>query len=269
MTYESPPRLKHGDEFGPLLDAADIDTVTADRLASNAAGYKALIATGATTALWKLLVPFVLLALLAPLLYIVTRETVVPSAIPIGSSQAHDTEDVAMRSAAVEREPAVAGEDPPPSVVHVTPRPAPPLSVQLAAPPAVPAPSDLPEQIRIYELARDAARRGDHTEAIVRIDELLQRFPSTQLRAEAQLTRTESLARANRFDEAVAALEALIRDDAHRGRRGELLRTLGDLHRRHGDCAHALDAYTRALAGTLTDRSRSEIIRARDLCKSR
>ena len=47
MTYESPPRLKQGDEFGELLRAGDVVDVSADRLASNAAGYKTLIAAGA------------------------------------------------------------------------------------------------------------------------------------------------------------------------------------------------------------------------------
>jgi tetratricopeptide (TPR) repeat protein len=270
MTYEQPPRLKYGDEFGSLLRAADVDTVTAERLASNAAGYKTLIATGATTALWKLIVPLVLLsALLVPIIYNVTRE---PDAIPaITTSPEHVdyVEHVDIRSAASEHEPAVALGEPPPPALRVAPRVVAPLIVQVAAPSAVPAPSELPEQIRLYELARDAARSGDHAQAITRIDELLQRFPSTQLRAEAQLTRTESLARANRFDEAIAALEQLIGDDAHRGRRAELLRTLGDLHRRRGDCGHAVDAYTRALALRLDDRKRAEITRARDLCNAR
>jgi tetratricopeptide (TPR) repeat protein len=271
MTFEQPPRLKYGDEFGQLLRSADVD-VSADRLAHNAAGYKTLIAAGATTALWKLIVPLLLLsAVLVPIIYIVTREPDATATIAtVSPEQSVNAEHVDMRSAVTERETviAVADEAPPPPK-QIAPRPSAPLTVQLTAPPAVPAPSELPEQIRLYELARDAARRGDHAEAITRIDELLQRFPTTQLRAEAQLTRTESLARANRFDEAVAALEQLIGDDAHRGRRGELLRTLGDLHRRRGDCTHAIDAYTRALASKLDDRRRSEISRARDLCTKR
>jgi tetratricopeptide (TPR) repeat protein len=274
MTYEQPPRLKYGDEFGALLKAADVDTVTADRLATNAAGYKALIATGATTALWKLIVPLVLLAILIiPVGYKLTREPTREAPVTsVSPEHAAHVEDVDIRTAGTEHEPAVTGGDPSPEPARVARRPAAPsapsasLIAQITEPPAVPAPSELPEQIRLYELARDAARRGDHREAVARIDELLQRFPTTQLRAEAQLTRTESLARGNRFDEAVKALEQLIADDTHRGRRGELLRTLGDLHRRRGDCTHAVDAYTRALAQRLTELNRSEITRARDLC---
>ena len=83
-----------------------------------------------------------------------------------------------------------------------------PVVAELAQPPAVPSPSELPEQIRIYEEARDAGRRGEFSTAIASIDDLLRRFPSTPLRAEAELTRAELFARADRLDEAVRAVDA-------------------------------------------------------------
>ena len=267
MTYEAPPRLKHGDEFGPLLQAADV-TVSPERIATNAAGYKALIAAGATTALWKLIVPFVLLAALIVPVVLLTRDE--PTASPITSASpehaAISDEHAAMHATSTvpETAPALPIEEPKP-IVKSVPAPAPTI-VEAPPPPAVPAPSELPEQIRLYEEARDAVRRGEYGVAVARVDDLLLRFPSTPLKAEAQLTRAESLARANRVADASKALEALIADDAHRGRRGELLRTLADLYRRNNDCARAVDAYNRALAQRLSDRDRKEVIRGRDHC---
>src|SRR5439155_18451401 len=94
--------------------------------------------------------------------------------------------------------------------------------------------------------------------ALSRLDELLRRFPATPLRADAELTRADVLARAGRLAEAAQAFDALARDDAHRGRRGELLRTLGDLYRQLHDCKLANDAYTRALAEKLSEKDRAD-----------
>src|SRR5687767_11926731 len=236
MTYEAPPRLKHGDEFGPLLEAADI-SVSPERIATNAAGYKALIAAGATTALWKLIVPFVLLAALIVPVVLLTRDEpstpLITSASPEHASISDEHAAMHATLTAPETAPALPIEERKP-VVKATPIA--PAVVEAPPPPAVPAPSELPEQIRLYEEARDAVRRGEYGVAVARVDDLLLRFPSTPLKAEAQLTRAESLARANRVAEASKALEVLIADDAHRGRRGELLRTLGDLYRRNNDC---------------------------------
>ena len=271
MTFEPPPRLKYGDEFGPLLRAGDVADVSAERLASNAAGYKALIAAGATTALWKLIVPLVvLLAIGIPAIVYLTRD---PATAPVASSEpveAASLETAETRATATSNEALAtlppAPIDSPKPVAAVKPAP---LVVEMAAPPAVPPPSELPEQIRLYEDARDAGRRGDYASAIAAIDDLLRRFPATPLSAEAELTRAEYLARANRLDEAVRALDRLVADELHRGRRGELLRMLGDLHRRQGDCARAVDAYTRALGHRLGDRDRSEVIRNRERCTTR
>ena len=267
MTFERPPRLKHGDEFGDLLRAAEDVSVTPERLAENAAGYKALVATGATTALWKLLVPLVLVIAIVPVAYRATRPVAVPSITNASPEHAMTGEAPAMHASVTALEEIVAApaEEPPkprPAVVVKPPAPV----VAMPAPPAVPAPSQLPEQIRIYEEARDAGGRGDFATGVQRIDDLLARFPATPLRAEAELTRAEYLARANRVDEAVRALEALSGNATHKSRHGELLRTLGDLYRRSGDCTRALAAYDRALAMRLRDRDRKEAVAGRARC---
>jgi hypothetical protein len=130
----------------------------------------------------------------------------------------------------------------------------------------VPAPSELPEQIALYEDARAAAGRGELARGIDLLDELLRRFPATQLRAEAELTRAELLTRADRLADAAAALEALAADATHRGRRGELLRALGDVRRKQGDCAAAIDAYTRARAAGVTGAESQKVDRGLERC---
>jgi len=270
MTYESPPRLKHGDEFGQLLRAGDVVDVSADRLASNAAGYKTLIAAGASTALWKLLVPLVLLfAIGVPaILYLTRDEASTPVVSVAPPEQALSGEAAEMHAIATASERIVAApveiEKPIATPVKGTP-----IVAELAQPPAVPPPSELPEQIRIYEEARDAGRRGEFSTATAAIDDLLRRFPATPLRAEAELTRAELFARADRLDEAVLAVDALVADESHRGRRGELLRMLGDLYRRKGDCTRALDAYTRALGQRLSDRDRKEVVNGQKRCSAK
>jgi predicted negative regulator of RcsB-dependent stress response len=141
------------------------------------------------------------------------------------------------------------------------------IDAGVGAPPidAAPEPSQLPAQIALYEAARDAAARNELAHAIDLLDQLLRDYPTTQLRADAELTRAELLARADRGD-AVAALQGLIADPAHAGRAAELLRTLGDLHRRRGDCTHAIDAYTRALAAHPGERDRKAAEAGRDSC---
>jgi TolA-binding protein len=263
---EGPPRLKDGD-LGPILRAADPD-IGAARLADNAASVKALIAAGTTTALWKLLLPLVLLGVIAiPVAYVATRSPA-PHAAQVSIAPPVELAHTVDAQLAFEPEPMPAAVPdpapaPPPHHRAITPPPAAP--VDAAAVPAAPT-SDLPAQIALYESARDAARTNQLDLALSRIEELLQRFPATQLRAEAELTRADVLARAGRTDEAARALEALIADAAHGGRRGELLRTLGDLHRRAGDCTHALDAYQRALAEHLGERDRKDAERGRDRC---
>jgi tetratricopeptide (TPR) repeat protein len=155
-------------------------------------------------------------------------------------------------------------------VMPPVPEPAKPSPVRAVEPPPAPIPppppaSELPEQIRLYEAARAASGRREFTQGLEHIAELLRRFPSTPLRAEAELTRADLLTRADRLDEAVAA-EALAIDNSHRGRRGELLRTIGDLRRKQGDCTRAIDAYARARATTLSATEKARVERGMERC---
>ena len=276
MTTERPPRLKDG-ELGGILRSADAG-MAPERLARNGARIKALIAAGSTFTLWKLLLVLGLLGVLAVPFALHERgdHHAAPPAAPVATRAVTPPPDagvaaIADAAAAVAVAPPDAAPVAPVEPAHRRAHVAAPHDAGVAAaPPDAPAaaPSELPAQIQLYNAARDAATAGDYATAIARIDELFQRFPTTPLRADAELTRAELLARANRLPEAIAAFDALSSDDSHRGRRGELLRTLGDLYRRAGDCPHAIDAYTRALAEPLGERDRVDAERGRDRCTS-
>jgi tetratricopeptide (TPR) repeat protein len=279
MTAERPPRLKESAELGPLLRAADPPVTSPERLAANAAAVQQRIAAGVTTfAVWKLVVVLALvLAALVPLAWWLLHGERAPAAVVTAPRDAAtaiepDAAIATVIDASIEPDAAPISE---PTVVH-PPRGSAMHHAEHVVPDAgTAAPldaesapmSDLPEQIRIYEAARDASRRGDFDGALAQLDELMRRFPQTQLRADAELTRADVLARAGRLAEAAQQLEMLAADPAHRGRRGELLRTLGDLYRRLGDCPHALAAYTRAQAERLSDRDRAAVASGRARCE--
>jgi tetratricopeptide (TPR) repeat protein len=276
MTIERPPRLEHDAELGAIVRAAKDVRVGPERLAANADRIRTSIAAGSSFAAWKLLLSLLLIggAVAVTWSLIGRREELRPApalavaappdagadaAIVIPDAQAPEVDAAAP---AVPAAPGVRR----PRIRRVEPDLVPP---DAGLPDAATATSDLPEQIRLYDEARKAAARGELSPAIDRLDELLRRFPATQLRPDAELTRAELLARANRHDEAVTALEALAGARAHAGRRAELLRTLGDLHRKHGDCTRAIDAYTRALAAHPRERDRRDAESGRDRCTRR
>ena len=256
MSAEPPPRLKDDPALGPVLRAGDPAGLAPDRLAAGGAAVRAAIASGAapaSSAAWKWLVPPLALIGIATAI-VVGRDagdgervvTTAPPPVapaPSPSIEATPDADVITTAAAI-----VAAPVPEPAPAAIEPRPRKPRTEPDPAAAPVPAPpaSDLPEQIRLYEEARAAGARREFTVGLERLAELLQRFPATPLRADAELTRAELLARADRLDEAATALEGLAADPAHAGRRAELLRTLGDVHRQRGDCTSALAAYGRA-----------------------
>jgi tetratricopeptide (TPR) repeat protein len=271
---EAPKRLKHDDELGPLLEAADA-SLARDRLAGVHVRVRERIAQGSRFAAWKLVLAIALLAGGAAIAWQLLRTEATAVAVP-GDAMAADAPPIdaaidaaidAQLDAPVDAAEIVAAIDARPAV---TARPQPADAGIPDAPPADAAvASDLPEQIRIYEQARDASRRGQFAVALARLDELVARFPATPLAADAALTRADVLARAGKLAEAAAALEALVADPVHRHRRGELLRTLGDVERRRGDCARARDAYKRASAEKLTPAQSRDVAHGLERCAGR
>jgi tetratricopeptide (TPR) repeat protein len=267
MSFEAPPRLKHDAELGPILRAADTP-VAGERIAANGEAVKAAIAAGlarASLPLWKLVLPFVL-ALVAGGIAVQrtrTRDVAAPVGRDVIARDPQPAIAIAERDVVYEPPPPAEGSAPPPPAVVVRPHA---VATSVEPPADVPAPSVLPEQIALYEDARAAAGRGDLARGIDLLDELLRRFPGTPLRAEAELTRAELLTRADRLADAAAALEALATDATHRGRRGELLRALGDVRRKQGDCAAAVDAYTRARTAGVTGAESQKVDRGLERC---
>ena len=252
MSIESPPRLSQDAELGPILKASDAPP-SPDRLASNHAKIKAAIAAGVAKSLplWlKITLPLILLAGSYALYRGLTRETA-PLAAPIVATPVIAV-DAAAPVLAIDASEPVIEIDAAPVVVE------PPLDT--------PPPSDLPAQIALYEQARAAAAAGDIARGIALLDELFAKYPATQLRAEAELTRAEYLTRANRLDDAASALDALIASPSHRGRRGELWRALGDLRRKQGDCRRAIDAYTHAREHALSVAENAKVDRGLESC---
>jgi TolA-binding protein len=154
----------------------------------------------------------------------------------------------------------------PPASATPEPPPAPTVSPAPTAPPA--APSRLPDQIRLFEAAKRAGRARRYKKALGLIEELLRRFPTTPLAAEARLSQAELLMRAGRLRDATIAVRGLLTDPRHAGRRGELLRVLGELLRRQGDCRGAVVAYRQALAAPLSKRDARAARRGLAACKA-
>jgi tetratricopeptide (TPR) repeat protein len=293
MKFHGPDRLKQSQEFGELLRTADPVNVSAERLAKSAEAVRQMVAGNApavTVPWWKIGLPLLVLVGIVGYRLIgggddaprttkpqTERATLaVSTTLDAGAVEPADAAEpvVAVDAARVE-EPV----DAPPRVLREPPRrrPEPPAlaAEESPAPASVPvdagseaATSDLPEQIRLYEEARAAEERREYARGIRLLDELLLRFPRSPIRADAELTRAELLTHVDRPSEAVRALEKLAADASHRGRRGELLRALGDLHRQQGNCARALEAYTGALAEKLSQRERRKVDHGVERCRA-
>jgi tetratricopeptide (TPR) repeat protein len=263
MSLEWPKRLDQDPELGRVIRAADA-SITPERVASNGAAIKAAIAAGVanTWPLWlKLGLPLLLLVggyvlyrglerapLTTPIVMVEKSidAGVIEDAIEVDAIEV----DALVVDAAIVKKPK------PRVVVEETPVPA-----DAAAPV-----SDLPAQIALYEQARAAAAKGQVARGIELLDELFAKFPSTQLRAEAELTRAELLTRTNRLGDAATALDALIASPSHRGRRGELWRALGDVRRKQGDCRRAVEAYTHAREHVLPAAEIAKVDRGLESC---
>jgi predicted Zn-dependent protease len=113
----------------------------------------------------------------------------------------------------------------------------------LGPPPA----SRLPEQLRLFGQARDAARAGEYDRALTVLEELERNFPQGPLGDEIQLLRVQVLYRSGRYQEATERIGKLLDDPALAGKKPQLLRLLGDAWVHLGRCDLASEAFRRAL----------------------
>jgi len=124
------------------------------------------------------------------------------------------------------------------------------------APSVNPPPIDgLKAQLERFEAAKRALAAGDSPGALRELDLLLGQWPNAAVAPEARALRAEALAKAGRAEEAITAVQLLIRDPAQAARRAEWRRFLGDLQRQRKDCRAARVAYQAALEGKLSPAS--------------
>lgn len=153
--------------------------------------------------------------------------------------------------------------------VHDVDRANPIVTESPAEPPLVePDSSSLAEQIRLYEQASRLAQAAKCLEAIEQLETLLRRFPSTPLRPEIALARIEYLIAARQHRAAISRINGFLRDGGDPGKQAELARVLGDLYVHIGDCANAVRAYQKALAGSLAKAEQDAAARGIDGCRS-
>lgn len=157
-------------------------------------------------------------------------------------------------AAAPEQTPEPTPESTPAPEPPALPRPrrAPQKAITPAKSPSAEPVDGLKAQLERFEAAKRALATGDAGSAVRELDRLLAEWPASVLAPEARSLRAEALAKAGRVEEAVAAVEALIRDPGQAGRRAEWRRFLGDLERQRGDCPAARAAYRLALEGKLS-----------------
>ncbi len=123
----------------------------------------------------------------------------------------------------------------------------------LVVPDAAPAPSQLPEQLRLLKEAKALARSGQHKLALERLAELEMRYPDTPLKAEVDLRRAIVLSASGNLAKAEPALRELLNDSRHSGRKAELHHMLVDLLLQQERCEQAELALAAAVATGLSD----------------
>jgi tetratricopeptide (TPR) repeat protein len=239
---EDPKRLVETAELGEAMEAARELTISRARIDAGAELLQQKLATlaasgGTTTLLSSLWAKIALLfggaatVATAALVWYGGQDTVAPAIVEPSRPALIEPDPVALPPVTVEI-PEV--DDEPPRA----PRPPPPKR----------RPSALQAQLEAFEAAKAAARSGDHSRAIERLDMLETAHPETVLLPEILVLRAELLSRAGRTHEALRDLGRAMDAPSLRGRRAELSRFAGDLWSQAGDCQHAVAAYKRAIA---------------------
>ena len=279
-----PPRLIEDAEFGELIQSAADRPVSPERIRRNRRAIQAHAAGLATTGvlagtqalalksflLTKIVLP---LAVAAPIVTTIVlwegegepaKEAVqpverkivpppveVPVASPEAEPETHSPEEeieVQEAGESVEKEAdetaAEVGRKRKQSALAMSPR----------APAETRRESLLPEQLRLFTLAKNEARAGAYGAAISRLDQLRREFPETPLLPEILLTRAEYLVRSGRDEDAVRFINSILEDRRVANKKAQLLLLVGDSWLRRGSCEHAVPAYQRALGLGLGDR---------------
>jgi tetratricopeptide (TPR) repeat protein len=109
--------------------------------------------------------------------------------------------------------------------------------------------SGLEAEVALYRAARIVAESlGEPRKALGLLDEHRRRFPNGAMRAEVELLRVRSLNQSGRYDEALAASEALLATPAGRALSSELHFLRGQIFQdRHQNCAAAASEFVALL----------------------
>jgi hypothetical protein len=273
----APLRLSQTEPYGDALRELSRQQVSPERIAENALRLKAQLAalpaagagasaTATATAhlgtVAKVLLPIAVTAsgIVGYRAMIDPQRTTVTDAAPRTPIRAQA--EPAPEAPTLAPPPALA---PTPPETHIDPPPPPrPHRVakqprSLTEPTPLPAPtraevsSDLPEQIELLAQAKRSAAASHFPAALATLEQLAQRFPTSPLRAEADLYRIEWLIAAGHKAEASDAIPRLLADSAHAGRRAELYRLQSELLLQLGRCGAAAGAYNRATAAGLAE----------------
>lgn len=266
---QSPPRLVADPELSEAIRWTQEDNLSSERLTK---GEDALIArlktpspppnspaaTGTTTAAAKLMLP--LLAVTGVALYFGMRdETPLRSepAVPAREQPEpaeHDISEARGHGPEAEQRTELVVEPTPPQK-------------RRDAGHTKPVDGVLDEQLAIFQRAKAVADRGAADEALRLLDELEARYPETPLREEIAVSRAHYFVTAERLNEARKQIQLLLTDPAHEGRTGELLRLLGDVWIKGGNCTRAVETYRRAQSHRLSDSERQAVARGIEKCK--
>jgi TolA-binding protein len=270
-----PEPLIHSDEFGPFVQAAIDDTFDSDRLEKNRIALNRrlseLIASGSRGLLHPqplairpvaavLFVALLMLSAGASGYFIYKKFIAEKKALPSASEKSRDRGEgrgqQQRRRSSVNKNPSLVLPDPieEERLSETSPKAAPPRRSSGISPwdTAAPEPkkngsSALNEQVRLFDDAKRHLRSNRFSKALKRLNELDRRFPESPLSRESKELRARSLAGLGRNREAAGTVRHLLEFNIPTRKKAQLLRFLGDLQVRQGQCEDAVESYRRAL----------------------
>jgi hypothetical protein len=261
---ENPPRLLSHPEFGRDWRAAADDAIPSERLAScgQAVAVKvaalqaapAGVGTGTGVAIKTSVIVKIGLPILAVGGTVAAYAVLHDSAPPFKPQQPAVT-----RPANPIDETASAIAPTPPSALSGEAIHAPKRQTKVAEPPTLAVENTasesslLPEQLGLFNEAKQLAGRGDFDGALLVLAQIEERYPQSPISPEARLARAEYLVRAERHGEATQEIQKLILDPALVGKKATLFQMLGDSWMKRGRCDRAVAAFKNALASGLSD----------------
>ena len=127
----------------------------------------------------------------------------------------------------------------------------------------------LPEQLRLFERAQQAARGGDYDGALRLLQRLETEFPGSPIDPETRLAKAEYLVRGKRYREATVEIQKMLLEPPLAGKRATLYQMLGDAWMNRGRCDRAVGAFEKALESGLEPTHEEAVRAAVGKCEAR